>query len=199
MFFETQVITARLSGGIGNQFFMIAAAYSASRRFNTKLQFVKTSAASYDIGQGCLPSKYQDTFFRNVCFVDSIPNLVVIVQNNYAYENENVFWAQVRKALSDGSNVCLSGTFQAETWFQPYKEEIKQLFCMNIPNVVKSTDECVIGVRRGDYIANAGFHNPCGMTYFTRAIEQLLQKHPVQRWYVVSDDTDKTSKAIGSL
>ena len=48
----------------------------------------------------------------------------------------------------------------------------------------ESSDTCFLGVRRGDYVTRASFHNPCGMDYYKKAIHLV----PAAKYYIASDD-----------
>jgi hypothetical protein len=81
------------------------------------------------------------------------------------------------------------------------KAELKNLFASNkyvdgfltsrcykerYPELFEPHTYCFMGVRRGDYLPRAAFHNPCGMDYFNKALKQC----PAKKYYIASDDIE---------
>lgn len=107
-------IVPRLSGGLGNQMFQIAAAYALARRVGSKL------ALNYDkhfnTGQGNHPLKYKDTLYRKIPITDQWPASV------YHY-HEYIYWP-----VLPVRHLQLDGFFQSGKYFSDCQNEIRDLF-----------------------------------------------------------------------
>lgn len=189
-------ITSKLKGGVGNQLFQIALAYATAREHNAKLVFQRMQFDG--CRQGSHPSKYYTNLFQKLTFVNDLPIQVQINERQWtAYPVEE----EVNAALSRGAtSLAFDGYWQTGFYFYKYAEEIKQLFTpiggivaylekhsdlfSKFPELKDPHDFCFIGVRRGDYITHAHFHNPCGMTYYTNAMNAMNKS----RYYILSDD-----------
>jgi len=200
---STKTITAVMKGGVGNQMFQIAMAYSISRSLNMNLKFVKNQFAGCI--QGSHPSNYYKSLFTKVAFVDSLQIDTSINEKTWAYYP---VIEDVKDAIAgkDTCTITLDGYYQSEINFQEYAEEIKELFTpplgvighlerycdifTRFPELKQENDFAFIGVRRGDYITHASFHNPCGMDFYNKAMNMLDKK----RYYILSDDYEWVKK-----
>ena len=188
------IITCNLMGGIGNQLFQIATAYATSRHLDVSFCIIDQQFAG--AGTGSHPSKYYTSLFQRV------PRSQVRPTKRYAEPK----WTYtslvepVKALLSPGTVLQLDGYFQSDQYFLDYSQEIKQLFTPEggihewlktntdvfkiWPELFEDHDFCFIGVRRGDYVAKAYFHNPCGSDYYQKALKAL----PATKYYIGSDD-----------
>lgn len=195
--YSPNITTAELIGGVGNQLFQIAAAYSISRELKTDIKFIKNQFSG--CRQGSHPSTYYTTLYEKLNFVDSFPYPSAAALN----EKEWTYTPIVESAKSlfnNASALMLRGYFQSEEYFKKHSREIKELFTPSIgfktylktntdlfstfPELEHDNDYCFIGIRRGDYITHSEFHNPCGMTYYTAGMDKLKK----ERYYIMSDD-----------
>tara|TARA_Y100001958_G_C21244059_1_gene573130 strand:- start:2828 stop:4714 length:1887 start_codon:yes stop_codon:yes gene_type:complete len=198
-----QTMTANLQGGIGNQMFQIAAAYAMSRKLNYNLLFKLNQFSG--CRQGKHPSTYYSNIFQSIHFTDNFPAINTIITE--------ISWTaypllQHIKNTTAGNNksICLNGYYQSDYNWKEYTNEIKQLFTPDggiisylknntdifekYPELSKPHDFAFLGVRRGDYITYADFHNPCGMTYYSKALHKMQK----DRYYIITDDTDWCKK-----
>lgn len=188
---SNNVITANLMGGVGNQLFQVALAYTISRKFNMKLEFESNQFGG--CRQGSHPSKYYKSLFEKLNFVDKINPTKVINEKQWAYYN-------VFNEIKNDKIVKLNGYYQSDKYFKEYASEIKKLFTPEIgiisylekysdvfekyPELKQPNDYCFIGIRRGDYITYSNCHNPCGKTYYNKAIN-IINK---DIYYIMTDD-----------
>lgn len=191
-------ITSKLKGGVGNQMFQIAIAYALARKYNAKLQFQKMQFDG--CRQGSHPSKYYANLFQKCTFVEQLKDTEIQINERQwtAYSVENEIDPVLKRY--NPSLVALDGYWQSDLYFRQYSDEIKHLFTpeggivsylsshtsvfQKYPELKDPHDFCFIGVRRGDYITHAHFHNPCGMTYYTSAMNMVNKP----RYYILSDD-----------
>ena len=183
-----------LKGGVGNQLFQIAAAYSLAKRIGTD---VIIDDNFFGCGQGSHPSKYYDTLYQRIKRDCELKGPLGVYE-----EKQWTFYdleADIR-AITKYNTLLMKGYYQSELYFHS-SEEIRNLFTPEegIRNYLKrvtdmatrypglfadSNDACFLGVRRGDYIKHSNTHNPCGMDYYKKAMNII----PATKYYVASDD-----------
>lgn len=191
-----KIVTANLKGGVGNQMFEIATAYAISRDLNIDLQFENNQFES--CRQGNHPSKYYNNLFQKVKFMKNIKINSIVKEPSWTYSEfvKNMTIESLKKYNVIG----LDGYFQSDIYFRKYSKEIKDIFTPNggiisylernsdvfvrFPELMYDNDYAFIGIRRGDYITHADFHNPCGMTYYNNAINRMKK----ERYYILTDD-----------
>jgi Glycosyl transferase family 11 len=190
-------ITNLLLGGLGNQLFQIAAGWSLSKRIGFKYVLGKTNFIPVD-GQGNNLPRYENNIYKKIPICDSLPSPV----ENYN-ERHFSYYGIYKDLCSPNTSICLNGYFQSELNFIEHAKEIKALFTpsegpaawlmentnhfSNYPELFEEEHGFTfIGIRRGDYLKKSNIHNPCGMTYYTKAI----QVAPSQRYYIASDDIE---------
>lgn len=177
------MISSYLQGGLGNQMFQIAAAYSLSREINTECMFDFNKC--YTPNQGNVSNKYIDNIFKNIKNFDlNSHNLVTFHQKNFAYSE-----------LPKVDNLILLGDFQSEKYFINYIKEIKNLFNFdeNKKNEIRSKLMSIsnndtitaVHVRRGDYLNKPNYHPVCSVEYYKKSFDIIGGK-----FIFISDDID---------
>jgi len=175
------MITVDLQGGLGNQLFQIATGYATAKALGRSFYLRRNHFSG--CGQGSHPSRYYDTIYKKIPLVDT--NIDVTVHEH------GFVYSPIIGRIPSGT-VALRGYFQSEQYFKQFSTEIKGLFaseislCTKYPELAEDHDYCFIGVRRGDYLhgANSAIHNPCGLSYYTEAIQRMDKS----RYYIASDD-----------
>ena len=164
---EKDYVLPLISGGLGNNLFMIANAYAKARKYNKKLYIPKRG----------IDQEYIDNVFKKF-------DVLQEVDDNRVYNLE---------VPSDTTHTLYSGYFQSEQYFDEYSEEIKDLFGppiefvnrirLEIPALfVKETT--AINVRRGDYLYYPNYHPTVSKEYIFEAIKHA----PSEQYLIVSDD-----------
>jgi len=176
------MLTVDLLGGLGNQLFQIATGYATAKALGRPFYLRRNHFSG--CGQGSHPSKYYDTIYKKIPLIDT---------NIHTTIHENGFtYSPLIERIPSGP-VALHGYFQSDQYFKQYSAEIKAIFtpdiestslCTTYPELVEEHDYCFIGVRRGDYIIHSAIHNPCGLSYYTEAIQRMGKS----RYYIASDD-----------
>ena len=201
-----KIITSFLMGGLGNQLFQIAMAYTLARKLNYSLVFDRNQFGMR--GQGHPHSVYHSNIFRKITFIDNFPKIDLQVCE-ITWCPYNII--QQLNRLTSGlvakpDCIRLRGYFQSELNWGPYAKEIKQLFTpdegiipylknnTNIlnryPELETANDFVFLAIRRGDYMKVTKTHNPCGIRYYSRAIQKMGKK----RYYISSDDMEWCKK-----
>lgn len=191
-------ITCNLMGGIGNQLFQIASAFSLAKRFNIPY-FIEDGQLSA-IGQGNHPSKYYSTVYKKVPRTKSLSAPI-----HHHKEQQWTFY-DIGYSIEPFLQTCtirLDGYFQSDQHFYGFNREVKELFtpAEGIREWLKANsplfelypelfdpdnNACYIGIRRGDYLKVHGdFHNVCDLSYYEQAMSKFSTE---QRYYIASDD-----------
>jgi hypothetical protein len=185
-------ITVDLLGGLGNQLFQIAAGYAAAKALGRPF-YVRRHQFCGAGGQGKEPTRYYATVYKKIPFIDSLTIEATCKESGFTYS-----------PIIDRIPSCvttLHGYFQSEQYFASYSKDVKDLFTpqegiiewlkgktilTQFPELAEDHDYCFIGVRRGDYLNrdNAAIHNPCGLAYYTEAMQRMGKS----RYYIASDD-----------
>ena len=178
------MITSYLQGGLGNQMFQMAAAYSLSLKLNVECSF--DFNASFVSTQGHKANRYKDNLFKNVS--NKPLNL-----NEFKIYREPEFKYNELPLID---NLCLLGNFQSEKYFTDNKDEVIRLFNFdeNINNEIKKfIDEKTNGssltgihVRRGDYLLKPSFHPVCSLDYYREGMNIINDT----KYVLVSDDIE---------
>ena len=191
-------ITVGLQGGIGNQLFQIAAGYALAKRLGAKFCLVNYQFDG--MGQGSHPTKYYDNVFSKCMFVDGLENIVELKQVGWKKQDQHLEEQSVSILQAGYNGILLKGYFQGLGFFQDCADEIRALFTPTegvvsylsakytifnrFPELKDSHEYGFIGVRRGDYLKTPEVHWPCGMTYYTEAMNRMGCVH----YYIASDD-----------
>jgi hypothetical protein len=185
------IIVPRLSGGLGNQMFQIAAAYALALRVNSKL------AINYDrhfsTGQGNPPSKYRDTLFKRIEATDIWPAPV------YQYHEYRYF------PVFPARHLQLDGYFQSGKYFSDYRLEVRDLF--EFPKQTLNEVLLYLGadtrptvglhVRLGDYLSD---RYKCSLSvcnpYYYQTAYRRFPKDKF-RFILCSDDPEAAKQRLG--
>lgn len=175
------MISTKLQGGLGNQMFQIAAAYSLAKKNNDSYGFNFNDC--FTPQQGNTSEKYVNNIFKK------IPNTSTNQFTNHYLEPFFAF-----KEIPYKPNLYMTGSFQSEKYFDNCKEEIVNLFDLSdidISSVKNSLDFnnntfTSVHIRRGDYLNghNLEFHSPSSKGYYLKAMSLF----PNSKFIFFSDD-----------
>ena len=184
------MITAYLQGGLGNQMFQIAAAYSLSLKMNVDCAF--DFDKSYVSTQGYGANKYKGNIFKNITNTQLNFNSFKMYREPEFRYNE----------LPLVDNLCLVGNFQSEKYFNDKKTEIIKLFNFEeeahnkIKNFIRENvgdgSLTAIHVRRGDYVSKPNFHPTCSLEYYNEAMDIINSDN----YIIISDDIEWCKKVF---
>lgn len=174
------MITSRLNGGLGNQLFQIATAYSLALDNNDECAFYLGHPV---VHQGNMALTYKDNVLSGI---NELP-VTWTPQNGFREKKDNVY-----QPIPYKNDLILSGYFQCEKYFahhknfiidllthQPTIEEVSDIFSTVLNNSVS------IHVRRGDYLK---FGVCMDKRYYYKALGLLCQRTKVENVLVFSDD-----------
>lgn len=186
---EPKPVCVSVSGGLGNQLFQIASAYSYAEKENGRLQILHTTT------NGNRPL-YWDTLLKSVK-----PYLVPSVSavERHWYESCATQYTPIG-SLSKG--VFLHGYMQSSKYFytDAIKKEIKALFTPTLSKdlahsyrhlLSNKQHVVVLHARRTDYLKNQdmiNFHGPLNGAYYKSAVAKMLAMVPNPIFLLCGDD-----------
>ncbi len=181
-------VIGQLTGGLGNQFFIIAVAYAYSLKYNTNFLL---SEKWKDMNKD-RPS-YWDNIFYNIknmnCFTSQER-----ISKTKTYNEPKFSYTQIPKFKS---NIVLKGYFQSPKYFEDYENEIRELF--KLPKFLKDfayekllslNDKTLVAIhiRRGDYLKNQDYHIIQPLEYYKNSMKIIEQKLGLRPTYVYFSD-----------
>lgn len=177
-------------GGLGNQMFVVAAAYVASRVKDCPL---------YMLSPHPLPNKhnklghdYNETIFRD--FGVQVPSIFVMERYDNHNNGNDGFAPWNPETLRAGT--CLDSYYQYYPPLKPFEAEIRERFRngLRFPGLEDAgLTTAFLHIRRGDYLALPNFHYLQPISYYMAAVECLKAKlkeqgKELKRIVVHSDD-----------
>lgn len=187
-------------GGLGNQLFQYATAYSISKKLNYKLVIDVSSYEKYDIHPLRLDNLsceaeffYKKNIFEKIIYSPRLNkiNPFIYTENCLSY-NKAVF--NVR------DNTRLYGFFQSEKYFKCYRDDLLKQFKPDSDTLrkydkliksIKRDSSLSIHIRRGDYVTNSSalkVHGLCNHDYFNSAVSYINGIKNIKYIYIFSDD-----------
>jgi hypothetical protein len=165
------MITANLSGGLGNQMSQIVAAYALALDNNDECEF---NFESIKGSQGKQAKYYRTNIYVNLKELDSawIPE---------TYHDEQ---GPGYQRIPYSQNLMIRGYFASYKYFDHHRKEIIELF----GNEGDLKNSVSLHVRRGDYIP-IGVKLP-EIDYYNRAINYIDERKEIVNIFVFSDDLE---------
>ena len=195
-------ITGYLSGGLGNQLFVYAAALEQSRRLECPLYL---DCSGYDEGNRRVLELeglgLQGTFFRDGSSVGKparLPRLARLFDRGRA---EDAIFLEQGPAYdprieSVRVGQTLYGYFQARGYFRSSESELAAM----LPAPPQSSASIAVHVRRGDYlIAAHASHGVTTRAYFERAIPLMYEAYGELPLTVFTDSPEQVQEEFAGL
>ena len=209
------MIIVRLRGGLGNQLFQFAAAYSLARSKGVELKsdlytYTKHPLRKYELGHFNiqLPEATRSEVHQ---FTGNNPVVRYLNKKNNYLNCPNVFaqphYHFYEDFFSLPSSIYLSGYWQSEKYFTYVADSLRKMITPAIPldppntdlvASVNSSDSVAIHIRRSDYVTES-FFQPMGLDYYERAIKEITTRISSPRYFVFSDDIEWTRQKFSHL
>lgn len=203
------MIKVRLNGGLGNQLFQYAFAYSLVKSgydvtldasgFNMDAAHGGLELDEYDIklavsNRLSLMERLKfELVARSQCLAKIFKG--VIIERSYAFD---------KQMMRPPANSLIAGYFQSEKYFKHHRDELIQEFRLpknlrssiyNQINVIKQYPGITsVHIRRGDYLLYPEIYQVCDKDYFLRAIALINDKYPDTKFLFFSDDMSWVKK-----
>jgi hypothetical protein len=184
------IITTYTAGGLGNLLFMIANAYSLSKKNNFEMIIYKENR---DKNIGNTPRKIVDeyTIFKNFKIIEHDN----IFNNFNKYHEKGFRYSEI--TLNDTLNYNLYGYYQSWKYFLENFDSFKKMLINNyeeninehINKLKKEYNNIpIISVhfRRTDYLKHPNFHLNLDMNYYNKALEHFDKENSLFLFF--SDD-----------
>jgi len=222
------MITIKIAGGLGNQFFQYACGHALAKQHNSELaldisfykqptwrRYLKNiilSALKGRVKEG-LAINHRD---RRPFILPNFPIEARFLtdstksSSNIIEKDPFTYDPQIYNGPDD---TTYQGYFNSEKYFSQYSLEVRQILapklnCLNpeglelakqINNQVNSVS---IHVRRGDYLSNPEarrWHGEIAKKYYQQALEIILKKYPDIHLFVFSDEPNWCRKNLNLL
>lgn len=158
------MITAYLKGGLGNQMFQIATAYSLSKSNDDECCF------DFNIGNF---TQKPATYYKENIF-KKIKDDKITITSKYTEPRFNY------NEIPYKNNMIIDGYFQSEKYFIKYRRDILDLFkneniLDNIHEKYKPilTNSVSLHIRRGDYVNLQNIHPVQDIVYYNKCLDFL--------------------------
>jgi len=195
-----------LSGGLGNQLFGWATAYSLSKKMNAKL-ILNTSQLnerSFEIPNFDI-DKYEisTTQYRSYSITNQLAKRLWILskrQNHYFEKSFNYQKLPTKNCLT------MHGYFQSYRYFWnnlgPIQKQLSNLTNLSSDNFLKLKEEydeksyIAVHVRRGDYLHANGYHSILEPSYYKKSLDLIRSRVGDLSVIVFSDDLFSAKKVV---
>lgn len=209
------MITVRLMGGLGNQLFQYAAAYSIAKQKNTKLFIdkrfyaVNSQHGGYRLDRlqipelSVVPHEGEKPEWK-IKAIGKLPKLDWFIDKKIVHES------RFKSALTIPNDPLLLGYWQNLNYFSLYMNDFRSFFVpLSISDKTKASALAIHGgnsvsvhVRRGDYVSNPEAlknHGICSAEYYKTAINYILETVENPVFFVFSDDVPWVENNLGDL
>jgi hypothetical protein len=184
----TPGIVPILSGGIGNQMFIVAASYVAARQAGCPLYIINCTP---DNNHNKLSYDYNQLIFKD--FGQIVDDLDTTQYTPFTQISEEdwhpAFDPWDPATISPGTKMI--SNFQYYPPLKPYEDEIRAKFLKALEPFVPPCDTAgaaFLHIRRGDYLDNPLYHFVQTLDYYKEAVKQLRKN--VSKIFVISDDME---------
>lgn len=153
---------ANVVGGIGNQLFIVAAAYAYAKKHGKDFYI---NSSGWNGSQGKHANIYKDTIFKNFKYSSYYTRDVIPIMEKRFNFDEPPF---------HHGSVSFNGYFQSLKYFENCKDEFINL--LSLPEVKTSfihEKSVAFHIRRGDYLHFPHIFNVCDTDYFKRLFKNF--------------------------
>lgn len=210
------MIITKLQGGLGNQMFQYAVAFSCSERVYIDFSFLASQNTTNhhftkrDFELTLFPNlKYKEFtgFHRNLFFSNSrtyrLLRKLFQIKLNLIKQQENELVLIKKNRL-----IYFDGYFQSEQYFSSKRKELLSVF--KFPSldknneairdkIIEHSNSVSLHIRRGDYLKEEikKYHGILSAQYYDSAIEIISKKYSDAHFFVFSDDEGYAKKQYG--
>ena len=199
-------------GGLGNQMFQYAFAYSLVQKKKSVVKLDISSFETYDLRE------YELDLFKVTLGIATADEC-----NSLKYKQENLLQKKIRKLRKTSTpfansyykephfnfdekvyehrnNSYFEGYWQSEKYFLKFREDLLQEFTLKkelhsqskeYQKKILSTKSVSLHIRRGDYVSNAhtnSVHGTCDLEYYKKAVSDIQKNVQHPHFFIFSDD-----------
>lgn len=219
------MITVVIKGGLGNQLFQYASAFSLANRLNQPLAldisfFPAQTLRGYKLDKlsiGPTVNVNPDMslgmqFFKNRYINQLVRRSKKLKQiklgngTTYLVELAGSFVPDFFKI--EAQNIFMNGYFQCEDYFRDYRTEILKAFTpsyqpedeyLKTLEMINESNSVAVHVRHGDFTKGDRtiYHYILGEDYYTKAIQYMRERIDNPQFFCFSDDIEWVKQNIG--
>lgn len=219
------MVTIRIKGGLGNQLFQYAAAYSLAKRLNQKLKldssfFPQQTLRGFKLGQmnvscadiagvqSSIVELYKSRYLNKALRKANIRVLPCGSKKKYLLETRSDIVPEFFSISQ--TDIYMDGYYQSEEYFETYKKELIEQFTPNYPSeqeyedVLSKIIKCesvAVHMRRGDFLSAQNDSNPnhylLGEQYYHNALKYANEHLENLVFFWFSDDIDWVKQNFG--
>tara|TARA_A100001015_G_C15026532_1_gene730799 strand:- start:205 stop:1059 length:855 start_codon:yes stop_codon:yes gene_type:complete len=203
-------IRSKLTGGLGNQMFQFAAAFTVAKRKQVDLFL--------DLGWLDTRNLHNGFELENVFDIYSKVNFL---KKDFIFKNINIgrYLAKFDFKLKTfeephfhfsseifniSNHVYLKGYWQSELYFREYSNELKKIFIFSkninesissIKNEIYNSNSVSIHIRRGDYVSKKNINHYIDLkNFYLKAAKNVARQTTNPIFFIFSDDPGWVSK-----
>lgn len=187
-------------GGLGNQMFIMAAAFVAGKRNGYPVYVLENPISNNKHNH--LGQNYNDTIFKGIGIQlpidEKSPAFLQFARDHmYTVHSQNGFRPWYPESVPQGS--IMSSYYQFYPALEPYENELRDVFLQGLQvyrdafNGRDLSRSAFLHIRRGDYLEYPHIHYIQQIEYYNSCVMRLLEHvgfQGLQTIYVVSDDMD---------
>ena len=190
-----------VSGGLGNQMFVISAAYIAHKKNNIPLYIFDNTLFNNSHNKEKI--NYNDSIFKGIGRHVKVPYTEIHKMNDFKDYVRNSHTMQDGYKSWNPENVkegeIMYSYYQYYPVLAEYEHELRTVFISGLSNYItklkndlKTTEnDAFLHVRRGDYLGLSDIHYIQPLSYYSECLEKLLEANKkISRIFVLSDDVE---------
>ena len=187
-------------GGLGNQMFIVAAAFVAGKRNGYPVYLLENSLENNK--HNTLKQNYNDSIFKHmgirIPIVGKTGEFAQFVRH-YGYTEHAQYGFQPWRPEDVPSGSIMASYYQFYPVLAPFESELRDTFLQGLQPYLDAfkgrdlTRSAFLHIRRGDYLENPHIHFIQQTEYYKTCVMRLLETvgfQGLQTIYVVSDDMD---------
>lgn len=211
---EAEMITARLMGGLGNQLFQYATAYSIAKQKNTKLYLDDRAYHTNNQHGGYRLDKLRIPHLSLAADKLKKPEWKIKVINKQTkfgfIDSKIIHESNFKSVAAVPEDALLLGYWQNSKYFSAYLADLRRFFVPVSPSpkavadslIMQESNSVSIHIRRGDYISNPEAlrnHGVCSIEYYKQAIGFILETVENPAFFIFSDDISWVEENLSTL
>lgn len=202
------MVIAKISGGLGNQFFQYASARAVSKKLGASL-YLDTNWSARMRSTPATHTKRNRGYSLDDYNIEA-QRLSDLITRPLLHVERHVFrrlpwlrpWRLIKESgpaydgriFEGNASRYLDGYWANHEYFDFMRDEIRrELSLMRRPRTteydgpIADSESVAVHVRRGDYLT-AESHRPLPLLYYQRALESVSNRLPTARFFVFTDD-----------
>lgn len=203
------MIITKIKGGLGNQMFQYAVAFTVSKKNNVEMKIDISTYEDSVIKNSDTPRYFDLEEFKiskEVAKEEEVEKLINrfgIIGRGLRYFRQKFirqFYEDYHPQILNKKNYFMDGYWQSEKYFKDIREDIiKEFTLKNLSDKYREAlnkiveNSVSIHIRRGDLITNKAVNDMWGtpsIEYYKKALEYIKERSKVDKVYFFSDDID---------